>query len=373
MNNVILTDQQKNGMRTVIKRYDDRERLTTVAGFAGTGKTTLIRYLIEELGLMKNTVFISYTGRASLVLRDRGLPATTIHRLIYEPVVNKYSKEITFKKRERLDPRIKLIVIDEISMVPERLLKDLASYYIPVIGLGDPFQLPPVEGEDNGLLNNPHVFLDEIHRQSLDNEIVYWSMKIRNGEPLVPYMGKDVAIIKKEILQVESMEAADQIICGKNTTRHKINNYFREQILRRQSQYPQKGDKLVCTKNDWSIGSRFGDIPLINGMIGYANNNTLVGFNNLLQLYFSPEYDRSDTFSNLMVSANPFNGKNFNHTRQGVNHFEYGWAITVYKAQGSEFNNLMYFDEVLNRKTHARQRYTAITRAKQKLIIVLED
>ena len=373
MDNIILTGQQKDAMRTVIKRLDNRERITTVAGYAGTGKTTLIRYIIEEMNLMKNTVFVSYTGRASLVLRDRGLPATTIHRLIYETKINKRTGEAIYTKRLRLNPGIRLIVIDEISMVPERLLRDLASYGIPVIGLGDPFQLPPVEGNDNGLLNRPHAFLSEIHRQSKDSEIIFWSMKIREGEILKPFRGNNVAIIKKEILQVESMEAADQIICGRNATRHNINNYFREEILKRKSKYPEKGDKLVCTKNDWTAGSRINEIPLINGMIGYANNNTVIGFNNLFDLYFSPSFNRSDTYSGLRVSANPFNGKNYNHNRQGVNHFEYGWAITVYKAQGSEFDNVVIFDEVLNRKNHARQIYTALTRARINAIIVLED
>lgn len=322
---------------------------------------------------MQNTVFISYTGRASLVLRDKGLPATTIHRLIYETRKNKRTGEITFLKRTRLDSGIKLIIIDEISMVPERLLRDLASYKIPVVGLGDPFQLPPVEGDDNGLLNSPHAFLDEIHRQSRDSEIIYWSMKIRQGEILKPFRGNNVAVIKKDILQVESMEAADQIICGKNVTRHNINNYFRETILKRQSKYPVKGDKLVCIKNDWTIGSRLGDIPLINGMIGYANNSAIIGFNNLFDLYFSPSFNRKDTYSDLRVSGNPFNGKKFKHDRQGVTHFEYGWAITVYKAQGSEFDNIIIFDEMSYRKNHARQLYTAITRAKENVIIVLED
>lgn len=247
---IILTHQQKDAMRTVIKRLDNSEKITTIAGYAGSGKTTLISYIIEEMNLMSNTVFISYTGRASLVLRDRGLPATTIHKLIYETKVNKRTKEITFHKKYKLEPHIKLIVIDEISMVPERLLKDLAGYGIPVIGLGDPFQLPPVEGEDNGLLNNPHSFLYEIHRQAKDSEIINLSMRIRNGEILKPFRGNNVAVIKKDILKVESMQAADQIICGKNSTRRNINNYFREEILKRKSQYPVKGDKLVCTKND---------------------------------------------------------------------------------------------------------------------------
>jgi len=247
---ISLTNQQKDGMYKVIHRLDNCERITTVAGYAGTGKTTLIRYIIEEMNLMANTVFVSYTGRASLVLRGQGLPATTIHRLIYEPKINKRTGDMIFVKRFRLESTIKLIVIDEISMVPERLLKDLASYGIPVVGLGDPFQLPPVEGADNGLLNNPHIFLDEIHRQSRDSEIIDLSMRIRNGEIIRPFMGKNVAVITKDILRVESMEAADQIICGRNATRHNINNYFRETILRRESKYPVKGDKLVCTKND---------------------------------------------------------------------------------------------------------------------------
>jgi len=381
MDDILLTLQQKNGMYKVIKRLEQHERISTIAGYAGTGKTTLIRYIIEEMNLMKNTVFVSYTGRASLVLRSKGLPATTIHRLIYEVKKSKNKKrnrnrrldQIEFVKKIRLSEHIKLIIVDEISMVPLHLLADLASYKIPVVALGDPFQLPPVDGSDNGILDNPHVFLDEIHRQAKDNEIIDLSMRVRNGERLTLHKGSNVAIIKKSILRVESMQAADQIICGRNNTRQRINKYFREEILGRESLLPIKGDKMVCLKNDWQIGSRLEDIPLINGMIGYANNSAMVGFDNLFDLYFAPTHNLSDTYSELRVSANPFNDKGFKHDRQGINHFDYGYAITVHKAQGSEFPNIIIMDEKIDRKTYLRQLYTAITRATQNVIIVMED
>ena len=136
---------------------------------------------------------------------------------------------------------------------------------------GDPGQLPPInKDEDNHLLDNPHIFLDEIMRQEAENEIINLTMNIRDGKPLNRYVGKEIQILDKEELTTGMLLWADQIICSTNATRIALNNQMRE-LLGREGE-PQDGDKVICLKNNWDIYS-INDNPLVNGTIGYLKDS----------------------------------------------------------------------------------------------------
>ena len=140
-----LSIKQKECINTVSALYKTRQQIITIAGPAGSSKTSIIGYIIKNLGLQKNEVeYCAFTGKASLVLRNKGIPAQTIHHLIYNVLKNRETGQFYFVKKESLDNyNCKLIVIDEISMVGEKLLTDLKSFNIPIICCGDPYQLEP--------------------------------------------------------------------------------------------------------------------------------------------------------------------------------------------------------------------------------------
>ena len=151
-------------------------------GWAGTGKSTLARYLAEGVRGVK---YAAFTGKAALVMRKKGCRgASTIHSLIYTLVSEKEGEP-----RFALDPESEaasadLIVIDEVSMVDEALATDLLSFGTKVLVLGDPFQLPPVQGAGFFTMAEPDIMLTEIHRQARDNPIIRMSVDIREGEYL---------------------------------------------------------------------------------------------------------------------------------------------------------------------------------------------
>ena len=144
-------------------------------------------------------------------------------------------------------PHYKLIVVDEVSMMPKTLWDLLLSHNMPVLALGDPGQLPPM-GEDNGILDKAHIFLDEIVRQAQESEIIKLSMEIRSGKSLIPFKGKQVQIIGRSELTDGMLLWADQIICAKNTTRKQINNRVRELIFNTKDPKQLKEIKLSVYK-----------------------------------------------------------------------------------------------------------------------------
>lgn len=381
---MILTNGQEKGLKIAVERYRNREPFTVIAGYAGVGKSTLVSHVIDALKIdPKDVCFATFTGKASLVLREKGCEnSMTMHKLLY------HSKELpdgTFehKPKERLDHAYTLIVVDEVSMVPIDMWTLLLSHGIHIIALGDPFQLPPIDGESE-ILSHPHVFLDEIVRQAQDSAIIRLSMDIRARLPLIKCKGNEVSVVSKHQLNEAYYSGADQIIAAKNITRSNINWKCRKiKFGPDVPDYPIKGDKAICLKNYWNIMSG-QDEPLINGMIGYLNNikhQNSVLFNDLFDKEMISDFDieENSKFCNLLMDYKLFidgkptiNSENW-HKYKGAPKpllFDYAYCITCHKSQGSEFDKVLVFDEYMKGTDHARWLYTAATRAKKKLIVV---
>lgn len=166
MENITLTKGQEEAIKVAVQRYKDNEKYTVIAGAAGSGKTTTVRYIVDALNVdMSDVVFATFTGKASLVLRNKGCHnAMTLHRLLYIPKTLS-NGDVEFEERATLEYDYKIVVVDEVSMVPQKMWELLLSHQIYVIALGDMFQLPPISGNAT-VLEHPHVVLTEIMRQA---------------------------------------------------------------------------------------------------------------------------------------------------------------------------------------------------------------
>lgn len=376
-----LNEEQKHGLQIVVQRIKDREPYTCVAGYAGTGKSTLISILVEELGYRDYDVaYCTYTGKAALVLKNKGNKgALTIHKLIYESYMR---RDGTFVNRlKKFIGYFKLIIVDEVSMVPQDLFTALLSFGIPIVGLGDPFQLPPVTG-DSTLLHNPDVFLTQIMRQEEDSEIIQLSMKIRNGERIDPFIGKSVQIIAKNDICSGHFLWADQVICATNKTRREYNDVIRQ--LKGFNGDLQNGEKLICLNNYWDDITRFGDI-LVNGSIGEATNVVYVENNFLRRPAYRVTFFAEGSMGplehlpidyNYLHNGQPsFSPQEMFRIKSKIlvpRVFDFGYCITAHKAQGGEWDKVLVFEErfPFDEMEHARWLYTAVTRASKKLVLV---
>lgn len=379
------------------------KQIFVLAGYAGTGKTTLLKHAVcETLGLIpdESAAFVTPTGKAATVLIRGGINATTLHRLIYQSITQEEEIEINgkkvkiekliFRRRESIDKSIKLIVLDEASMVSDSVLFDLLEFGVKLLLCGDNAQLPPVEGL-NTFLKQPDYTLTEIVRQQQDNPIIMLAQMAREGK-FIPYgkYGDSVAVVSKRLFTGDRRKnyflKADQIICGINKTRTAINAEMRS--FRKLGQLPETGDKLICVLNNWEqYIDREYRFNLVNGIIGTAydpfyDNKTGIGF-----MQFKPDF-----LDGFCPEAVPFDTGIFTQDRYlykhgdyfekfdedgepvgafTLNRFEYGYCISCHKAQGSEYDNAIVFDESYAFKEDKdRWLYTAITRAKKKLILL---
>ena len=353
-----------------------RQQVFRLFGYAGTGKTMLARRIADDAD--GEVLFAAFTGKAAQVMRNRGCAnARTIHSLIYRPRGEKPEKETGELQPafaiNRASPasKARLIVVDECSMVDEKLGRDLLSFGTKVLVLGDPGQLPPVasgEGKGGGFFTDaePDFMLTEIHRQARDNPIIALAETVREGgRPDYGSYG-DSRVISRDDIDSESVLAADQVLVGINRTRHNYNRRIRT-LKGFEGRLPSAGDKLVCLRNSsekgllngglWrvsSVGTRAG--PAINMLVKSEDEGPL-GNSAKIRVLRSMFEDGPE--------AVPFD------RRRRTDEFDYGYALTVHTAQGSQWDRLVLFDESFAfRDTRERWLYTAITRAAEAITIV---
>lgn len=426
----IWNPQQDAALMAVAKWLNDPEapQVFRIFGFAGTGKTTLARHFGQ--GVEGQVLYGSFTGKAAYVLRQKGCPdASTIHSMIYQskglsreklrdlerslvelrgeltvefrdsgsPVDSPEGGEPIFTIEQEVDnhPRVldiigmirkerdilsrpmftlnsdsavkdaKLVILDEVSMIDGRMGEDVTSFGTKILVLGDPAQLPPIMGAGyftEGV--TPDVMLTDIHRQAEGNPIIAMATKVRNQESLAVGSYGESLVAEKCHINETHAQAADQILVGRNKTRHASNKRMRA-LYGRTDLLPVSEDKLVCLRNNHEIG-------LLNGAIWFVNEMGLIEDDRLHMTIRSENDD--DEVLEVEAHTHHFVGQGMVlpwWERKNADEFDYGYCLTVHKSQGSEWGNVLLFDEShCFRADKWKWLYTGLTRAAERVVVV---
>ncbi|GHD10722.1 ATP-dependent RecD-like DNA helicase [Tianweitania populi] len=372
-----FSPQQDEALQAVARwMKSGKPQIFRLFGYAGTGKTTLARHFAENVD--GSVQFAAFTGKAAQVLRSKGASnARTIHSLIYRPrgeeaVENedtgKTSMSPTFAlNRQSPVAKAKLIIVDECSMVDEALGRDLLSFGTPILVLGDPGQLPPISGGGFFTEHEPDHLLTEIHRQARDNPIIQLALDVREGKEFMYGDFGAAQVISKDEVTQDLVLGADQVLVGTNRTRRRYNARLRE-LKGFTAEFPQAGDKLVCLRNDPSKG-------LLNGSLWKVMTSSKETVKPGINLLVTPEEDDPDrgvAKIKLLKAAFETPDEEISwQLKKRFDDFDYGYALTVHKSQGSQWNNVVLFDESWAFKdTRQRWLYTAVTRAAERLTVV---
>lgn len=405
------------------RRRTREQQVFRLFGYAGTGKTTITRHAIGELGLepMDRTggtggvLYAAFTGKAALVMTRKGTPASTIHSLIYK-VSEATPEEIervtraleTLRKGlgsmgpaersfaetqiRRLELRLAdirqprfilneqslvrdtdLIVLDEVSMVGAEMASDLLAFGKPILVLGDPGQLPPIKGDGAFTDADPDVMLTDIHRQAETSAIIRLATLARQCLP-IPYGEHDDFVwkMRRSDIGPHQFLKGGQVICGRNATRLFLNTAMK-QAAGFTDAYPRGvGEKIICLKNRHDLG-------LVNGMfldLSDIRDESPLAFSASVrtedgasvpgrQWFYKGHFDDHVAYDAERLRRDW-------RDMRGLVESVWGYAITCHKAQGSQWENVIVYDDGLGRTAEDRARwlYTAITRAEQGLVIL---
>ena len=359
----IWSPQQDAALVAVSNWLKDKDgpQVFRLFGWAGTGKSTLAVHLAQDV---RNVKYAAFTGKAALVMRKRGCKgAQTIHSLIYTLVSEKEGEPRFVLDDESPAADADLIVIDEVSMVDEQLGRDLLSFGTKVLVLGDPFQLPPVQGAGFFTADEPDIMLTEIHRQAADNPIIHLSMQVREGGYLERGTYGDSIVVGRDNVDRNAVLEADQVLVGRNKTRLQYNDRLRE-LKGLPFHVPVEGDRMVCLRNNPRK-------KLLNGQIWIVTEVTK-RTNGKYSLLLGADEGKGE--ARVLTHKAFFSGEEDAMSwpeRRQFDEFTFGYCLTVHKAQGSQWDNVYLFDEsFVFREERARWLYTGITRAAEKITVV---
>ncbi|MEU5549228.1 AAA family ATPase [Micromonospora sp. NPDC047793] len=419
--------QQEHAIDKITDWYgrddDERQQVFRLFGYAGTGKTTLARHIVEQLGVQR-VLYAAFTGKAAYVLRGKGCEnASTVHSLIYQPVEKVRKKLDALRKElaETVDPgeRLRLgeeirheqakvdspdwilrdsseledadlLVLDEVSMVGERMARDLLGYDRPILCLGDPAQLPPVDGGGYFINAAPDHLLTEIHRSALDSPVTRMATTIRNSAPGqrdYGIGGRDGDSGRIEQMSVEQLLTFDQVLVGRNATRWQAVHLLR--ALRGLFGPPQAGDRIICLANSSEAevfnGQQFDVLDCQEDATGRTDRHHLVV--------------RDDEGNTRHLTAWAAGFRDLEGEKQAkrdgrgtIVAATFAQAITTHKSQGSQWPRVLVVDEssvfygaayrehvkalgaagaaIEGHVNGQRWLYTAVTRASEQAVIV---
>jgi len=343
-----LTDEQARVRDQVLADFGKRKvPEVTLGGYAGTGKTTLIRALLAAL---PGWAVCAFTGKAANVLRRKGVSASTIHSLIYAPAEDDFGRTV-WRRKDSL--YCNGIIVDEASMVSEQLYADLMSFRLPILWVGDHGQLEPV-GSTFNLMAQPQYRLETIHRNA--GAIAQFAEALRHQGLDAPRPESDeVTFLWADALTVRRMTEVDQVCVGMNATRVKANAAIRGALGR--TGVVEVGDRVMCLRNNRELG-------LFNGLQAVVTR-------------LRPK-DRFDLQADGRVWSDvPFEPSQFGQESAPVYRrgqvampFDYAYAATCHKLQGDEADTVLVIVQQVGRCDMRRWAYTAATRARRHLVWV---
>ena len=368
-------NQQQHALDQIGKWVKDpkSKQVFKLFGWAGTGKTTLAKHVADSFG--GSVMYAAYTGKAALVLRSKGCEgASTIHSTIYRFWQDERSGKFGYSFNLDSDLTMTdLLIVDEVSWVDSKIGRDLESFGVKILVLGDPDQLPPIKGEGYFTTGQPDVMLTDIHRQAGESPIIRLSVEAREGRRLVPGMYGNCEVILRQNVDKDRMGeialAADQILCGMNATRKGFNARIRQLKGRQGDIYPWlpvEGDRLVCLKNNHDRNLLNGGLWDVTGLYDMSENVNLA----------VTSLDNVETVEEMItVPPEFFQGTDSEldwRILKNFDQFTYGYCLTVHKAQGSEWPHVLLSDESSVFKENARKHlYTGITRASEQLTLIV--
>lgn len=396
-------DEQSKAIKAVLDWYQNgtrKQQIFRLFGFGGTGKSSVlneISYVIQNGEGVKagNILFATFTGKAAAVMRTKGMPASTIHSLIYKPEVDYLTGQITgFTINDESDlHNASLLICDEVSMVNEEMGQDLLSFGIPILVVGDRGQLDPIKGEGFFMKKEPDIELTKIERVALDNPLIWLANEVRMGNALKPgsYGESRVHRIEGKI-PAEFIMEADQLICGMNRTRTTLNRRYRKLMgfFDQDSEFPVLGDRLMCLKNNKNTGVLNGTqwhcgTPTIEKIwkpkdwrnpAGKKEETNVMGLHMRIRSCDLFDLNGDPLIINTICSTHHFDEnvqEPFWKDISGTDEYTFAYAATVHKFQGSQAPHVVIKDESsVFRDQEWKHRYTSISRASERADIFID-
>lgn len=398
-------------IRSMPKLFPGGGGVAVISGYAGTGKTTLLKVLYAET---PDTFVLTPTGKAAVRVREAaGCDAMTIHKWMYNPKKDGETGEYTFDQKDKKDLKVppnKTLIVDEASMIGATVFKHLhwfcSQLGLNIVLIGDGFQLPPVEREsqesgfsvfNSNFKADIRVNLTEVLRQALESPIIRISTDLRTKTDIMSAVAALPVVLTSGLDQamIANGEAGGVIVCHKNQTRHDLNVRLRK-LRGLPDGVLVEDEPLLVVKNNYELDVFNGEVFTVKELgkkhpseavkDRYKNKSMYMSFQELVlkenergavvavqEVFGKADGMNPDAIKKGSASAmkKAYGGK-VKEDRPQHMHANLGYAMTCHKSQGSEWPEaLIFIDDSIRLGTTEGRRwaYTALTRAKNKVSV----
>jgi exodeoxyribonuclease-5 len=355
---------------------------------AGTGKTHTVRELIHIIRALKITIppaVVAFTGKAASQLSTEGIAAETIHSLLYKPEVDEFGDLIRWTRNsvDEIRAAHSMILVDEASMIPPSILKDLLAIKLPLILIGDSSQLDAVEpdldepfnvmdGENDDYLfvTHPDCVLHKNRRTNPEQiGITKLMLHFRESANIPRMVGKGMKQVQKALAltpQFHKDNKFDLVICGTNKTRKLLNSLIRTARGHRNKR-ASVGESLINLQNDV-----IGFEKIYNGDI-FTVANIVEEYSDSAKYTLIRDRDKNEFIIRILDDTLHTEQVPRTNTKDNKpKKFTFGYAVSVHKAQGSSIDNVLFIDENVSFFTDQRKfRYTGVSRAAKNLTFAI--
>lgn len=384
---ITLSADQKIALAVIQDALAAGDRELILIGPAGSGKTTLMRAVIDWAEKTRVVALMAPTGKAASRLRDlTGRPASTIHRLLYEKALNDAEGNLVFMDVRAVAPEGSLVIVDESSMLGKALYVDFMSKMsagVQVLFVGDTEQLPPVKDDAGPRLDRPTTLLTQVHRQALESPIIRMATAVRLGQrwtaaakleldnPDIDLDCEDAAV--DWLIERRKAGIDATLLCFSNAVRTELNKAIRTKLKR--TEPLEVGDTFICLRNNTTVGLMNGDTRTVAAIDDLGD---------MLRVYWtSPDNGSAIVVPSHMEAGSQLadwrwileDMPNAGYRKEAIP-IDYGECITVHKSQGSQWaevgivhcGSLSWFSKK-EPEQYRKLMYTAITRAAKRLAI----
>ena len=369
---ITYNKDQKSAIMSAIQK-----NFLIITGGPGTGKTTIVSSIIDlyrivnklsNKELLEDLVVLAPTGRASKRLSEKsGFPASTIHSFL------KWNKETDkFAVNEYNKSDAKLVIIDEASMIDVPLYNSLLKGLrvdTKIIMVGDYDQLPSVgPGQllkdliESDMLNV--ISLKELYRQSENSNIIMLAHDINEG-----VVDDNLFNIEYDLDYIKSNNILESL--KEITEDYKDESYNDFQVLVPMYKGINGIDNLNKILQNIINPKSKDKKELLVGDIIYRECDKILQLVNMPdERIFNGDIGTISRIDNKEILID-YDGNVVRFTPANFNKFKHGYAISIHKSQGSEFDTVVLpITNLYNKMLYRKLYYTAVTRSKKKLIVI---
>lgn len=390
------TEDQYYALAKLERWYNKcKHQVIEISGIEGTGVYETVRMFIDKIGFdPREVMYLSFDQKQVVEMASHRYHCYYIYSIIYKytrlvdfdtiPILNPHSSKIDAKwvktVRKKIDPRYRLMIVFDASLIDRETLSDLMSFGLPIILMTDPMLIPAPDSYT--FTHEPNLMLRTLNSELIKSPITYFANKALRGDPIKLGNYDVVSVVPKKQMNLYNLKSADMIISLSQPVADDINQIYREKIRKLKGTMNGVGERVIIMNNMYhhklvnndekrlKIFLTRGTVCYISKCNRHALSTKYVPIELKTEFYY-------DSFTDLIMDRQYLNGVEAPSRQEipdEVVYLKYAYGLPVDLCRTNHWDKVTLVadkNDELDPSVQCRLMYSAITRAHQSLTIIV--